>query len=132
MYLPCFYTWGCLDAPTFVHPHTFVCPICLYTPRGVHTPLGPMLFCASAWFWSICMLWGLLSAFSVCWDTSLTPPLLGGASPLITSPTLSCWFPVQCYSQGYWYLMWPFPFCLGVWGAHQLFSCPYAHSCTFF
>ena len=54
------------------------------------------------------MLWGLLSAFNVCWDTSLTPPLLGGASPLITPPTLSCWFPVQCYSQGYWYLMWAF------------------------
>ena len=67
----------------------------------------------------------------------------GGASPLITPPILSYWFPVQCYSQGYWYLMWTFPLLLKglgvfppslgeVWGAYQLFSCPHAHSCTFF
>ena len=71
-----------------------------------------MLFCAPAWFCSICMLGGLLSAFSVWWDTYHSPPLFGGASPLITPPTLSCWFPVQCYSQGYWYLMWAFPLLL--------------------
>ena len=52
----------------------------------------------------------------MCWDTSLTPPLLGGESPLITPPTLSCWFPVQCYAQGYQYLMWPFPLLLKGFG----------------
>ena len=75
-----------------------------------------------------------------------TPPLHHpylGVPPLNYTPTLCCWFPVHCYSQGYWYLMWAFPLLLKglgvfppslgeVWGAHQLFSCPHAHSCTFF
>ena len=88
------------------------------------------------------MLWGVVICLNVFWDSSLTPPLFGGASPLITPPTLHCWFPVHCYSQGYRYLMWAFPFLLkglgvfphhlGRLGAHQLFGCPHAHSCTFF
>ena len=36
-----FYTWGCLDAPTFIHT-----PIHLYAPRGVHPPYIPLLLCA--------------------------------------------------------------------------------------
>ena len=72
-----------------------------------------MLFCAPTWFWSICMLWGVVLCLNVCWDT---PPLFGGASPLITPPTLHCWFPVHCYSQGYQYLIWAFSLLLKGFG----------------
>ena len=80
-----------------------------------------MLFCAPAWFWSICMLWGgcyLLKC--VLGNLPYTTPIWG-CLPLITPPTLHCWFPVHCYSQGYWYLMWAFPLLwkgLGVFPLH--------------
>ena len=57
-------------------------------------------FCASVCFWRLCMLWGVVMGSPLCWDTSLTSPLFGGASPLITAPTLSCWFPVHWYVSG--------------------------------
>ena len=60
----------------FIHPHMFVHP---------HRP--PMLFCAPAWFWSICILWGVVICLNVFGDSSLTSPLFEGASPLITPPT---------------------------------------------
>ena len=75
-----------------------------------------MLFCAPAWFWSICMLWGVIICLNVFWYSSLHHPYLGGASPLITPPTLHCWFPVHCCSQGYWFLMWAFPLLLKGFG----------------
>ena len=87
-------------------PPMFVCPLYICTPQGCTHPHRPP--CSSVHlhgFGAFACCGGLLSAFSVCWDTSLIPPLFGGAFPLITPPTLSCWFPVQCYSQGYWYLM---------------------------
>ena len=139
------YLGGVWTPAMFVHPLYVQMPPVHSYPPGVYTPpIGPMLFFAPCMVLEhLHVVAGLLSAFSMCWDTSLTPPIPGGASPLITPPTLSCWFPVQCCSQGYRYLMWAFspsvegfgcvPPSLGVvWGAHQLFSCPYAHSCTFF
>ena len=35
-----------------------------------------------------------------------------GCLPLNYTPTLHCWFPVHCSSQGYWFLMWAFPLLL--------------------
>ena len=101
---------GCphICTPPYVHMPPYICT----PPRGVHIPIGPMLFCAPAWFWCICMLWGVVICLNVCWDTSLTLPLFGGCLPFITPPTLHCWFPLYCYSQGYWYLMWAFPLLL--------------------
>ena len=32
------------------------------------------------------MLWGVVICLNVFWDSSLTPPLFGGVSPLITPP----------------------------------------------
>ena len=80
----------------------------------------------------------------VCWDTSHTPPLFGGASPLISLPPHSvvsslCTAILRDIS----IICGPFfpsvegfggvpPSGWEVWGAHQLFSCPYAHSGTFF
>ena len=70
-----FYTWGCLDTPTFIHPHTFVCP--LY----ISMPLCPILFCASVCFWGLCMLWGVVMGSPLCWDTLPYIIPVGGASP---------------------------------------------------
>ena len=128
--------------PLYIHmppvhlytPHTFVC-----APRGVHNPTGaPMLSVLLHGFGALHVVGGVF-LLNVYWDT---PPLFGGASPLITPPTLHCWFSVHFYSQGYQFLCGPFPFygrvwgCSplhwGGWGAHQLFSCSHAHSYTFF
>ena len=87
-------------------------PVHLYAPRVVHTPHRPP--CSSVHlhgFGAFACCGGLLSTLDVCWDTSLTPPLFGGSSPLLHPSTL-CWFPVHCFSQGYQYLMWAFPFLL--------------------
>ena len=74
-------------------PHVCMPPVCLYTlhmficPLGVYTPpIGPMLFCAPAWFWSICMLWRVVICFKcVLGHIPYTTPIWG-ASPLITPP----------------------------------------------
>ena len=120
-------------------PHTFV-HLCMFIcPYGVHTPICPhTLLCLC--FWRLCMLWGVVMGSPLCWDTSLTSPLFGGASFNYT-PTLSCWFPVHWYVSGIsvCYVgislllkVWGcFPISWGVWG-HQHLRCPYAHSCTFF
>ena len=100
---------GWLHTPMFVHP-LYVCmpPVCLYAPcmfvcpLGVYTsPRGPPCFCALHGFWHIACCGGVVFLFYVYRDT---PPLFGGASPLITPPTLHCWFSVHCYSQGYQFL----------------------------
>ena len=116
-------------------PCTFVHPLGVYT-----SPIGPHALLCTCMVLEHLHVVGGCSLLNVCWDT---PPLFGCASPLITPPTLCCWFPVHCYSQGYQYLMWAFPLLLKgfwgvppslgeVWGAHQHLSCPLAHSCTFF
>ena len=74
-------------------------------PRGVHTPRGPHALCASAWFWSIACCGGLFFCL-MCIGTH--HPYLG-MPPLNYTPTLHCWFPVHCYSQGYQFLCGPFP-----------------------
>ena len=103
----------------FLCPHTFVHP-----PGGVHTPMGPML-CAFAWFWSIGCCGGVVFLLNVYWDT---PPLFGGASPLITPPhsivgslyivilrDISSYVGLSPSIEGFWGV----PPSLGeVWGAH--------------
>ena len=44
----------------------------------------------------------------MCLDSSLTPPLCGGASPSVASPHLVVGFPVHWYVSGYLYVMWGF------------------------
>ena len=74
-------------------PHTFVCPlyICMAPyiciPPYIHMPpwgCTPPWAPCSLYFCMIlehCMLWGVVFLLNVYWDT---PPLFGGASPLIT------------------------------------------------
>ena len=88
------------------------------------------------------MLWGVVMGSPLCCNASLTPPLFGGASPLITSPTLSHWFPVHWYVSGIsvCYVgislllkgLGLFPPSVGGFRGHQHLRCPYAYSCTFF
>ena len=119
-------------------------PICLYTPYicmppgGVHTtPWAPML-CTSAWFWSIACCGGLFFCL-MCIGTH--HPYLG-VPPLNYTPHTPLLVPCTLLFSGISVLMWAFPLLLkglgcspitwGGLGAHQLFSCSYAHSYTFF
>ena len=125
--------------PHICTPHTFVCPLYICMPPGCTHPHRPhALLCTCMVLEHLHVVGEVVICFSVCWDTSLTPPLFGGASLLITPPTLSCWFPVQCYSQGYWYLMWAFPLLLkgfGVfpitWGGFGGISALQLSTCSF-
>ena len=115
----------------FVHPHTFIHPPGVYT-----TPQGPPCSLCSCMVLEHCMLWGGVFLLNVYWDT---PPLFGGASPLITPPTLHCWFSVHFYSQGYQFLCGPSPSMEGFGGvppslgwlggtsALQLFTCSFLY-----
>ena len=60
--------------------------ICLYAPRGVHTPICPLLFYASVCFWRLCMLWGVVMGSLLCWDTLLYITPDWGCLPFITPP----------------------------------------------
>ena len=80
------YLGGCwtppyLYTPLYICTPPYVCmPPYIHTPPGVYTPPGaPMLLC-SCMVLAHCMLWGGCFLY---WDT---PPLFGGASPLITPP----------------------------------------------
>ena len=100
-------------------PHLYA-PICLYTPNificpqgCTHHPMGPHALLCTCMVLEHLHVVGVVLCLNVCWNT---PPLFGGAFPLITPPTLCCWFPVHCYSQGYQYLMWAFPLLLKGFG----------------
>ena len=138
LYLGGVWTPPCLYAP--IHLYT---PIYLYTSRGVHTPIGPHALLYT------CMVLEHLHVVGGCYLLKCVlgqlpyTTLIWGCLPLNYTPhSLHCWFPVYCYSQGYWFLMWAFPLLLkGLgcspitwegWWAHQLSSCPCAHSCTYF
>ena len=99
-------------------PYICTPPIHLYASQGCTPSHRPP--CSSVHlhgFGAYCMLWGVVLCLNVCWDT---PPLFGGAS-LNYTPTLCCWFPVHCYSHGYWYLMWAFPLLLkNFWGCSPI------------
>ena len=119
------YLGGVVGCPHICTPPcTFVCPpyVCMphtfIHPPGVYTtPRGPPCSLCSCMVLEHCMLWGDVFLLNVYWDT---PPLFGGASPLITPPTLHCWFSVHFYSQGYQFLCGPFPFYGRVWGCSPL------------
>ena len=114
--------------PCFCTPCTFVCP------PGCTPPCSQ----CSCMVLEHCMLWGVVFLLNVYWGT---PPLFGGASPL--SPTLLCWLPVHCYSQGYQFLcggLSPsiegfggvFPHHLGRFGGTSALCYSHVHSYTFF
>ena len=100
-------------------------------PPLVYTPICPHTLLCICVFLEALHVVGVVIGSPLCWDTSLTPPLFGGASPSSTPHTHS--FPVHWYVSG-------ISVCyvgislllkgLGVWG-HQHLRCPYAHSCTF-
>ena len=131
---------GCLDAhvctpPYICMPHTFV------HPRGVHAPHMPhTLLCLC--FWRLCMLWVVVMGSPLCWDTSLTSPLFGGAFPSITLPHTQLLVPCAsvCFRDismlcGHFPSVEGFggvPPSVGGFVGHQPLRCSYAHSCTFF
>ena len=100
------WTPPCLYTPcTFICPHTFVCPLGVYTP-----PIGPhALLCTCMVLEHLHVVGGCYLLKCVLGQLPYTTPILG-CLPLITPPTLHCWFPVHCYSQGYRFLCGPFPF----------------------
>ena len=85
---------GCLKTPTFVCPHMFICP-----QECTHPHMPPYSSVHLCVFGGLHVV-GVVMGSPLCWDTSLTPPLFGGASPSFTPHTLSCWFPVHWYVSG--------------------------------
>ena len=89
----------------FILPHTFVCcPICLYTPRGVHAPHMPPYASMPLCVLEDLHVVGVVMGSPLCWDTLPYIALVLGCLPFIT-PTLSHWFPVHQYAQVYQYVM---------------------------
>ena len=82
-----FYTCGVFGHPQFIHPHTFVHPPYICMPPGVYTPpIGPhALLCTCMVLEHLHVVWGCYLLKCVLGQL-LTPPLFGGASPLITPP----------------------------------------------
>ena len=76
------------------HPHRPPCPSVHLHGFGAFSCVG-VVICLN-------VFWGQLPYTTPIW----------GCLPLNYTPTLHCWFPVHCYSQGYWYHMWAFPFLL--------------------
>ena len=126
--------------PHLYAPCMFICPHIFVCPQGCTPPYASILFCASVWFWRLCMLWGCNGLPFVLGHPPLHHPCLG-VPPLNYTPTLSHWFPVHLYVSGILVCyvgislllkgLGVFPHQLGGWG-HQHLRCPYAHSCTFF
>ena len=82
-----FYTWGVFWMPPHLYtPYIHMPPVCLYAPRGVHTPHMPpyssMPLCV---FWRLCMLWGCNGLPFVLGHPPLSTPV-GVASPLLHPP----------------------------------------------
>ena len=131
----------CLYTPHIIHTP----PVHLYAPQGcTHPPWAPhALQCSCMVLEHLYVVGGCFSTLNVYWDTSLTPPLFGGTSPLITPLTpllVTCALLFSGISVSY---VGAFPLLLkglggvspslgDVWGAHQLFCCPHVHSYTFF
>ena len=122
-------------------PHLYT-PIHSYTPIFVYTPIGPQALLCTCMVLENLHVVGVVICFHMYWDTSLTHPYLG-VPPLNCTPNTPLLVPcallfsgilVSCVGlspsiEGFGFV----PPSLGeVWGAHQLFSCPHAHSCTFF
>ena len=63
------------------------------------------MFLCSCMVLAHCMLWGVVFLFYVYWDT---PPLFGGASPLLHPPHSIVGSLCIFYSQGYQFLCGPF------------------------
>ena len=93
----------CLYAPfTFVCPHTFVCP------QGCTLPICPHTLLCICVFLQALHVVGVVMGSPLCWDTSLTPPLFGGASPSLTPPHSVVGSLCIGMFQGYQYVMWAF------------------------
>ena len=83
-------------------------PVHLYAPRGVHTPIGPHALLCTCMVLEYLHVVGVVICLNVCWDTSLTPPLFGGASPLITPPHFIVGSLCIVILRDIRYLMWAF------------------------
>ena len=86
-------------------PH--ICtPLCLYAScmfvdsQGCTHPHMPHTLLCICVFLEALHVVGGCNGSPLHWDTSLTPPLFGGASSSVTPPTLSCWFSVHWYVSG--------------------------------
>ena len=111
-----FYTWECLDAPTFIHHHVqsyaslYVC-----TPLGVYTPpICSPYSCVSVCSQRLLYVLGGCKGPPICWAPPLHLPLYKGASPSVYMPTHS--LASLCISMfgGYLYVIWGIlPLCWG-------------------
>ena len=125
-----------LYTPLYIHMPPYVCtpPYICMPPRVYTTPQGPPMLSVLCHGFGALHVVGGVFLLNVYWDT---PPLFVGASPLITPPTLHCWFSVHFYSQGYQFLCGPSPSMEGFGGvppftgvvggtsALQLFTCSF-------
>ena len=121
----------------------YVCmPLYVCMPPGVYTPpICPHTLLCLCVFLKALHVVGACNGLPFVLDTSLTPPLFGGASPSITPPTQSLVPCALVCFRGISMLSGHFPSvskdlgCSPIsWGVlgHQHLRCPCAHSCSFF
>ena len=132
---------GSLDAPTFIHPHTFMTPIHSHAPRGVHTPICPHTLLCICMFSEALHVVGVVRVPLCVRTCPLHHPCLG-VPPLHGHPQTQL-LASLCIGmfQAYKYVMWAFSLLLKGLGVfpnqlgglgYQHLRCPYAHSCIYF
>ena len=82
-----FYTWGVSGCPLHSYaPHTFIYPIHLYTPRGVHPHMFPILLCASVCSQRLLHAVGVVGSPLTCGTLPLHLSLNGMPPPQLHPP----------------------------------------------
>ena len=116
-----FYTWGCLDTPTFICPpiHSYT-PCMFVCPQGVHAPHMPPYSSMPLFLEALHVVGGCNGLPFMLGHPPLHHPCLG-VPPLYYTPTLSHWFPCIGMFQGYQYVMWGISLLSGrVWGCFPI------------
>ena len=90
---------GVSGHPHVCMPHTLYTPCMFIHPQGCTPPYAPILFCASVFLEALHVVGGCNGIPFVLGHLPYTIPVWG-ASPSITPPTLSYWFPVHWYVSG--------------------------------
>ena len=130
-------------------PHVCAPPVCLYAPIHLYAPICPQGCTHPPWAPMLSVLLHGFGALYVVGGLFFCLMCIGahhpylGVPPPYYPPTLLCWLPVHCYSQGYQFLCGGLspsiegfggvsPITWGGLGGTSALCCSHVHSYTFF